>query len=159
MNLTEFKHHLQSLTEPDFYLPGQTTVPAHYHVTDAALQSKHFIDCGGNLREEKTITLQIWVANDTEHRLTAAKMLGILKTFETHFGEHPELQVEIEYQSDTIGRYAIAAIAGGFELQPKFTDCLASDHCGIPASKMKVNLGDLAVAKADACCTPGGGCC
>ncbi|MFA6260273.1 MAG: DUF6428 family protein [Bacteroidia bacterium] len=159
MNLTQFKQHLQQLENPVFMLPDQTNVPLHYHITEAALVNKHFIDCGGTLREEKTITLQIWVANDTDHRLTSGKIVKILNTFEKHFGIHPEMEVELEYQSETIGRYALEGNTDGFQLLSKFTDCLASDHCGIPDSKMKVNMADLGETKSDACCTPGGGCC
>jgi len=42
-----------------------------------------------------------------------------------------------------------------FVLKNKQTTCLASDACGIPAEKQKVNLVELK----DACCTPNSGCC
>jgi hypothetical protein len=34
---------------------------------------------------------------------------------------------------------------------------LASDKCGIPADKLKVDLKDLEAKTT--CCSPGGGCC
>lgn len=159
MNLIQLKQHLHSLDQPVFTLPDQTVVPLHYHITEAALVNKNFIDCGGTLREEKTITLQVWVANDTNHRLTSVKLMQILNTFEKHFGIHPEMEVELEYQSETIGRYALEGNSTGFQLLSKFTDCLASDHCGIPDTKTKVNMADIGNSKSNVCCTPGGGCC
>ena len=69
-----------------------------------------------------------------------------------------DAEIEVEYQSDTIGKYNLAFDGENFLLQSKQTNCLASDKCGIPPEKLKVNLVDLG-AKEQACCTPGSGCC
>ena len=59
-----------------------------------------------------------------------------------------DLEIEVEHQSATIGKYGLAFENNRFLLTPKSTNCLAKDKCGIPEEKLKVNE-----------CTPGGGCC
>src|SRR5688572_29290729 len=80
MKLSELKEALAQ--HPDamirFALPNGQSVPAHAHVTEIARIEKHFIDCGGTLRNNVFCRLQTWVADDFEHRLTAKKLLGIL---------------------------------------------------------------------------------
>jgi hypothetical protein len=69
-----------------------------------------------------------------------------------------DLEVEVEYQSDTIGKYGLDFDGNRFILTSKVTACLASDACGIPTEKIKVKIADLQTV-AQASCTPGGGCC
>jgi 5-hydroxyisourate hydrolase-like protein (transthyretin family) len=69
-----------------------------------------------------------------------------------------DLEIEVEYQGkDTIGKYGLEFTNGNFVLTPKETTCLANDHCGIPAEKMKVTLKELQAQTS--CCTPNSGCC
>ena len=93
-----------------------------------------------------------------EHRLKPSKLLNIIKLSEERLGIE-DAEIEVEYQSDTIGKYGLAFDGTNFILMSKQTNCLASDKCGIPVEKLKVNLVDLQPATASACCTPGGGCC
>ena len=80
MTLTELKQTLAA--HPDlplrFVLPDGQLVPAHAHVTEVARVDKHFVDCGGTRRAESYCRLQVWVADDTDHRLPAAKLHRIL---------------------------------------------------------------------------------
>ena len=69
-----------------------------------------------------------------------------------------DLEVEVEYQSDTIGKYGLDFNGKEFLLTTKQTACLASDACGIPAEKLKIKLSDLQAIEQSSC-TPGGGCC
>ncbi|HEU4717179.1 MAG TPA: DUF6428 family protein [Bacteroidia bacterium] len=156
MKLSELNHHLGELTQLNLVLPGGEPVPAHFHITEAGLTTKHFVDCGGTVRTEKYANLQVWVAQDTDHRLSPVKLKNILDIAKNLFeGEDPE--VEIEYQSQTIGRYGLDFRGNSFQFTPKRTDCLAGDQCGVPAKK-KVKLSELQTASSS-CCTPGGGCC
>jgi len=59
-------------------LPDGTTVPPHFHVTEVAFTKKDFIDCGGTIRHEGKCLLQIWVANDVEHRVNSSTLANIL---------------------------------------------------------------------------------
>lgn len=157
MKLSQFKQQLKNLTSLSFALPNGENVPQHFHITEAGITSKNFIDCGGTVRVEKTFNFQVWVADDTEHRLEASKLLNIISIAEKQFGSE-DLDIEVEYQSDTISRYGVAFDGEKFILTAKQTDCLAKDNCGIPQEKQKVKLSDLQ-ANDSAVCTPGGGCC
>ena len=157
MNVSQFKKHLDTVSILTFVQPNGTIVPQHFHITEAGLTTKHFIDCGGTVRTEKSISMQVWVANDTDHRLEPQKLKGILAKAETLFSNE-DLEMEIEYQMETISRFGLDFNGQNFLLTPKHTDCLAQDHCGIPAEKQKLNLSDLQTAPA-ACCTTEGACC
>lgn len=147
MKLSEFKSTLNEVTHIKLMHPNGTLVPAHFHVTELALISKNFIDCGGVARVERKITFQLWVANDINHRLTSLKWLGIIKKGELDYGLTDE-PVEIEFQGQTIERYGISFSEGVFNLTPLYTECLAPDHCGIPSAELPKPS-----------CTPNSGCC
>ena len=68
-----------------------------------------------------------------------------------------DAEIEVEYQSDTIGKYHLDFDGANFLLVATQTNCLAQDKCGIPSEKLKVNLIDL--SKNEQSCTPGGKCC
>jgi hypothetical protein len=108
------------------------------------------------VRLEKKINFQLWVAGDIEHRLEPQKLISIIEKSASLY-HNENLDVEIEYQSDTIGKYGVEFEDGLFQLTTTHTNCLAQDHCGIPPEKMKMNLKDM--TKETSCCTPGGGCC
>ena len=54
MKLSEFKTLLQTLPEVNFKLTNGQAIPSHFHITEAGLTTKHFVDCGGTIRSEKT---------------------------------------------------------------------------------------------------------
>jgi hypothetical protein len=116
---------------------------------------KNFVDCGGKMRSERYATFQLWTAEDIEHRLTAQKFLGIISIADGLFGIQ-DLEVQVEYQQNTIGVFDLNYNGDKFILQSKQTACLAEDACGIPAVKQKLELSDLS---SKSCCTSGGGCC
>lgn len=157
MKLSEVKQLLHTAESVNFQLENGTQVPEHFHVTEVGVISKHFIDCGGTVRNEKVANFQLWNANDTEHRLKPKKLLDIIALSEKVLGME-DLEIEVEYQAETIGKYELGFNGKDFVLLSKQTACLAQDSCGIPAEKLKVNLSQVA-ASASACCTPGGGCC
>ncbi len=153
MKLSEVKNILQTVSSVDFKLASGEFVPEHFHITEIGLVAKHFIDCGGTERQEKVVNFQLWNANDLEHRLKPQKLLNIIALSEKVLGLE-DLEIEVEYQSDTIGKYALSFEDNHFNLLPMHTACLASDKCGISSKEEKV------AAKAESsCCTPGGGCC
>ncbi len=157
MNLSAFKQHLQSAAQLHFSQANGQPVPPHFHVTEMGLTTKHFIDCGGTVREEKMASFQIWVASDVDHRLEPAKLLGIIDKAAPLL-QHEDLEVEVEYQGETVGRYALDANEQGFVLLPKHTDCLAKETCGIPETAENRPMFQI-FGESAAVCTPGGGCC
>jgi len=158
MKLSEIKNILASIDGVNFQLQNGTAVPEHFHVTEVGVITKNFIDCGGTVRHEKVANFQLWNANDFDHRLKPTKLLDIIALSEKVLGME-DSEIEVEYQAETIGKYDLDFDGTNFILMSKQTNCLASDKCGIPPEKLKVNLVDLQPATASACCTPGGGCC
>lgn len=155
MKLSQLKNQLKNLTEVNFLLPSGTAVPAHFHVTEVGQVTKKYIDCGGTLRNESVISFQLWEAEDYDHRLSAAKLVDIIQLAERVL-ELPDLDVEVEYQGDTIGRYGLDVDGTNFLLTATQTDCLAKDKCGIPMEKPKIRLSSIAQGTV---CTPNSGCC
>jgi len=158
MKLSDIKTILSTAEAVNFQLPDGTFVPEHFHVTEVGIVDKHFIDCGGTVRREKVANFQLWNADDTEHRLKPGKLMNIIALSEKVLGME-NYNVEVEYQSNTIGKYDLDFNGKDFVLVSKQTDCLAKEDCGVPTDKEKVNLSMLGKEKAESCCTPGGKCC
>ena len=152
MKLSEIKNHLATAEAVNFILPTGGCVPEHFHVTEVGFITKHFIDCGGTERLEKVASFQLLDANDPEHRLTPKKLLNIIALCEQKLNIE-DLEIEVEYQSDTIGKYGLHYNRNSFFLVPKQTACLAKGNCGTPQSKQKLQT------EKESCCIPGGGCC
>lgn len=156
MKLSEIKKQLSNVETVAFVLPNGTYVPEHFHVTEIGLITKNFIDCGGTVRNETVVNFQLWNANDLEHRLKPKKLLDIIAISEKVLGIG-DFEIEVEYQSETIGKYDLGFNGKDFNLLNKQTVCLAQDQCGAPKEKQKIKLADITTQTN--CCTPGGSCC
>ncbi|PKF75987.1 DUF6428 family protein [Chryseobacterium sp. PMSZPI] len=157
MKLSEIKEILPTLENVEFQLENGVFVPEHFHVTEVGTVTKHFIDCGGVVRNEKVVNFQLWNANDFEHRLKPGKLLNIIKLSEEKLGIE-DGEIEVEYQNTTIGKYDLEFNGKTFVLKNKTTACLAQDACGIPTEKQKINLAERS-SKETSCCSPNSGCC
>lgn len=129
-------------------LPDGGRVPAHAHITEVGRIDRHFIDCGGTSRRNSFCCLQVWVADDVDHRLTAGKLADIVGRAAA-IGVS-DLDVEIEYEDGFISQFPVlqARVDGStvvISLGTKHTDCLAKESC-LPAQPG----GD---------CCAGSGCC
>ncbi len=151
MTLSEFKDKLKTVTEVTFLKQDGTAVPQHFHITEVGQIDKKFIDCGGTIRNEAAITMQLWESVDFWHRLEPSKLLNIIELSEKKLGIENH-DIEIEYQTGTIGKYGVSFDNGNFILTNTNTACLASDMCGIP-------ILETITEKVQSCCTPGSGCC
>ncbi|WP_375238893.1 DUF6428 family protein [Aurantibacter sp.] len=155
MNLQEIKNYLQNLEQIAFVLPNGNLVPEHFHVTEIGKVSKTFIDCGGKLRQEKKINFQLWNATDYNHRLHPEKLVSIINLAEETLNL-ANLDVEVEFQGkNTIETFGLEFKDEQFHLTGKITDCLALDECGLPNSKPKVKISEIASNS----CAPNSGCC
>ncbi len=130
-------------------LPDGSFVPAHFHVTEVGRVQKDFIDCGGTVRSTTACVLQVWVAEDTDHRLDTTKLAKIVR-LAAPLLKAGDLPVEVEYEYGVVSQYPVSEAevtpAGVLlHLGTKHTACLAMDLCG--------------VAAAEAACSPTGGCC
>ncbi len=155
MKLSQIKEILKKTNAISFQLPDGKSVPSHFHVTEVGKITKHFIDCGGVERKEEVVNFQLWNANDYDHRLHPEKLLHIIELSEKIL-KFDDLEIEVEYQADTIGKYGLDYDGSSFLLTSKQTDCLAKDSCGIPVEKPRVRISSV-MASND--CKPGGGCC
>lgn len=154
MKLSAIKEILTSMENVEFQLEDGSFVPKHFHITEVGQITKNFIDCGGNIRKETVVNFQLWNANDNEHRLKPKKFLHIIELSEDKLGIEDN-EVEVEYQSSTIGKYNLDFNGKVFVLKNRKTACLATDACGIPTEKPKVRLGTIQPSS----CTPNSGCC
>lgn len=150
MKISEMKNNLANIQAVNFKLPDGSYLPSHFHVTEVGLVTKHFIDCGGVERKETMANFQLWEAGDYDHRLTPQKFLHILNLSKKVLGDE-DLDIEVEYQQNTIGKFGLNFDGKDFILTTKQTACLAQDACGIP-NKEPVQV-------ASSCCTPAKGCC
>ena len=157
MKLSEIKIQLKKLSTIAFQLPNGDLVPNHFHVTEVGKITKHFIDCGGKVRNEEVVNFQLWEANDYDHRLHPEKLVHIIELSEEKL-QIPDLEIEVEYQmKDTIGKFDLDFDGTNFQLKSKMTDCLAKDNCRVPEEKTKVKIGEWKPKENS--CAPNSGCC
>ena len=156
MKLSEIKTILATVEALNFQVNDGEIVPEHFHVTEVGIITKDFIDCGGKVRHEKVANFQLWDAGDYEHRLKAGKLLDIISLSEKVLGME-DLEIEVEYQSETIGKYDLGYDGQKFLLLAKRTACLAKEACKLGEEAQKKGLVNLLVASNN--CTPSGGCC
>jgi hypothetical protein len=135
MNISEFKTHLERFPNAElrFVLPDGDVIPAHAHITEVGRLDKAFIDCGGVIHRSSICLLQVWVADDVDHRFLPGGLAKVLA------GAQPllrtdDLPVEVEYEDCAITQFPVeeAAFADGvlsFTLGTKHTDCLAKSAC------------------------------
>ena len=155
MTLSELSSLLVQHREKPFriLLPGGSTVPVSFHITEVGHVAKKFIDCGGQTHRIETCQLQVWVGEDEHHRLEAGKLLGIIGKARLSVlpANADSLPVEIEYENELISQYGIESSSISddsvvLHLTTKHTDCLAKELCVAPAPG------------GSACCG-GGKCC
>jgi hypothetical protein len=137
MTVAEFHRLLLAHPEEKMHwmLPDKSFIPTHYHITEVGRLQKDFIDCGGTVRSLTSCLLQIWVANDTEHRLETTKLATIMQIAKPLL-KSDDLPVEVEYEEDVVSQYPVASAeitpAGVlFYLGTKHTACLAPEKCGV----------------------------
>lgn len=139
-----------------FATPDGERVPAHFHITEVGHLTKTFLDCGGKRHATGSCLLQVWVADDTDHRLQASKLAGI---FDRADGLLPdmELPVEIEAEAPVLTQLPLTRCEVGdaallFHTERKHTDCMAKDIC-LPDFSLPALPGQQGT------CAPGSGCC
>ena len=148
MRISQVKEALVGLDSIEFVLPDGSAVPAHFHVTEVGKVTKNFIDCGGTVRHEEAANFQLWNADDVDHRLQPGKLLDIITLSEQVLGIE-DLNIEVEYQAETIGKFGLDFDGAKFVLTTTETDCLAKDHCIIPVEPKAESSG----------CNPKSSCC
>jgi len=136
MNVQKFNQLLADNPGVGLYvmLPSGEFVPDHFHITEVGRVEKQFVDCGGTRREAISCVLQVWVANDKDHRLQSTKLGKIMNVAAPLLAG--DLPLVVEYGSDTVSQYPV----GDVEVTPKGlllilgskpTACLAPEKCGV----------------------------
>ena len=146
LTLKQFTEQLKSCETLSF-MCNSTAIPEHFHITELAFIEKQFIDCGWTKRHETFISMQIWVAEDKEHRLSPDKLLKIIDLWKWLIPDE-NIPLVFEYQWFTLETYNIDYDGDNFILEPIYTNCLAQDKCGIKPDQLP---------KKNSCC--GGSCC
>jgi hypothetical protein len=147
MSLGDFRQALAASPQLGlrFRLPTGGLTPIHLHLTEVARVEKRYIDCGGTIRTDVSARLQLWAADDTDHRVGCAKALQVLDRGAGLVGATDvPLEVEHDFPFLTVFPVVGSVVEGGeriFLLAAKQADCLAPDVC-IPNA-----------------CKPGSGCC
>ena len=175
MTLSEVKSILKSLNKQSdlcIQLSTGESIPPHFHITEVGLLTKNFIDCGAKIRTEKKVTLQLWHADDTDHRLSPADLLSIIVDSQEAL-YLPDESVEVEYQTSSISKFGLEfdSKLNAFVLIATQTNCLALEKCGFPQASLtdptreaneEVESTWKGIQKSTAtgpCCRPGDGCC
>ena len=143
MKLYEFVNILRSSGDKEIIIRKTPLdiVPQNFHITEIGNVSKDFVDCGGVRRKLEYCAMQVWVADDINHRLKASKLLGILEKGLEFIDENNIVNFEI--QENTISLYELFGVTVGnngticLEVAKKQTNCLAPDKCGINLNKIE----------------------
>ena len=153
MKISEFKNIIQSLKYIVFELPGGKRVPPHFHITEIGIIRKTYIDCGGDLRVENLINMQLWYSNDINHKIEPTKILKIIQNSEKLLKFQDE-EIQIEYQQDTICKFNLEFKGDStFKLIKTFTDCIDKESCNI------IEKPRIRIKKNQTKCDPTSGCC
>lgn len=135
-------------------LPDDDVVPPHFHVTEIGRVQKDFIDCGGTARATTHCQLQLLVASDTDHRLTAGKLAKIFELSEPVL-RGDDLPLVIEHEDCRTIAFPLESFEAtdeqiSIKLSLPHPACLAGDACGLSPEEAGV---------AGTSCAPGSGCC
>jgi hypothetical protein len=181
INWKTFKDTLVQHPELDLqfqYAQGKL-VDASYHITEIKQAPITSVDCGGVMNAWTEIIVQLWVPEDQQQlrSMKVKKALSIVEIVEKMLPLNPNGTVKIEFgnsEFDTRQMFPYEMTIDGenliIDLRPDAVQCKAitrggscgtndkGEECCTRAEKPKVELKNLAVT-AEACCTPGGGCC
>lgn len=145
-------------THPDaslhIVLPDDDIVASHFHVTEIGRVQKDFIDCGGTARSTTHCQLQLLVASDTDHRLTAGKLAKIFELSDPVL-RGDDLPIVIEHEDCRTIAFPLESFEAtdeqiSIKLALPHPACLAGDACGLSPEEAGV---------AGSSCAPGSGCC
>jgi hypothetical protein len=182
INWKTFKDTLLKHPELDLqfqYAEGKL-VDTGYHITEIKQAPITSVDCGGVMNNWTEIIVQLWVPETSrqERSMTVSKALSIVHIVEKMLPLEADGIVKIEFgnsEFDTRQMLPNGFITKGnsltVDLCPDAVQCKAQARggscgtdneattcCAPVVEKPKAQLVNLA-APAEACCTPGRGCC
>ncbi|WP_238989283.1 DUF6428 family protein [Mucilaginibacter terrigena] len=177
----DFKQQLQA--NPDLILQFQYAqnqwVDAAYHITEVKQAPITSVDCGGVLNSWTEVIVQLYEpqGEQQERAMQVSKALSIIHVVEKALPLNPDGIVKIEFGNtrfDTRQMLPKALIIDAdnlvVDLRADTVQCKAverggncgpdekGDECCSPVTETKPLI-QLQNLTADACCTPGSGCC
>lgn len=177
MTWNEFKTTLQQQPELElqFQYAENSRVNAAYHITEIKQATITSVDCGGVVNRWTEVIVQLWEPSgqQQERAMTVSKALSIIGIVEKALPLSADAMVKIEFGNAAFDTRQMLpnniSVQNGelvVDLRPDTVQCKAQDRggscgpaeedCCVPA---KPKLQMINLAQADACCTPGGGCC
>ncbi|MVN22462.1 DUF6428 family protein [Mucilaginibacter arboris] len=182
INWQTFKEQL--IQNPELILQFQYAenkrVEASYHITEIKQATITSVDCGGVMNAWTEIIIQLWEpqGGQQEKAMQVKKALSIINLVEKSLPLNPNGIVKIEFGNSDFethqmfpNEFVISGENMTVDLRPDAVQCKAIERggsCGTTASgeecctptvaeKPRIALKNLVAA--DACCTPGSGCC
>lgn len=135
-------------------------VGANYHITEVKHVKIDSVDCGSGTDSWNETIVQLWESPSEKNKLeymSTYKALGILKKVGKMKPYDVDAEIKFEYSNDNfhtaqlfIEDYQLTGSKLTISLAVQKTDCKAKETCGVPEPEL---------AEAEACCTPGSGCC
>jgi len=132
MNLIELKKVISEPNQNICFIIDNEEIPKNFYITEIGKENRVFVDCSTTKRKTEKCVLQLWVANDLEHRVDSNKLLKIINLGE-HLFEHDIPDVYIEYAAS---QYSISH----YELYDNTIEFHLTDKCGVncnPLLKLK----------------------
>ncbi|QKJ31206.1 hypothetical protein HQ865_16065 [Mucilaginibacter mali] len=177
MKWSDFKTRLEKHPELElqFQYAENNRVNAAYHITEIKQAPITSVDCGGVVNHWTEVIIQLWEpeGQQQERAMKVQKAISIIAVVEKALPLADDAIVKIEFGNagfDTRQMLPNQIIVQNGELlvdlRPDTVQCKAQDRggsCGPAAddccAPAKPKLQMINLAQADACCTPGGGCC
>jgi hypothetical protein len=157
MKLYEFSNILKTVGTKRLVIRKSPTevVPEHFHITEIGNVKKDFVDCGGVRRQLEYCAMQVWVADDINHRLTPDRLSSILDQGLKFIDDNNIVNFEI--QERTVALYELFGMTISkdvvyLEVAEKKTACLAPDKCGVKSDKYKADSEDKSCCVSKGCC-------
>ncbi|MCB0456405.1 MAG: DUF6428 family protein [Flavobacteriaceae bacterium] len=141
------------------YTSGKYVAP-NYHITEVKHVSIDSVDCGSGIDSWNETIVQLWESPSEKNKkeyMSTFKALGILKKVGQMKPFDFDAEIKFEYSNATF--HTAQLFVDDFEIFEKQlrlklaiqkTDCKAKEACGISEPKLET---------AEACCSPGSGCC
>ncbi|MEZ4874964.1 MAG: DUF6428 family protein [Flavobacteriaceae bacterium] len=135
-------------------------VGANYHITEVKHLKIDSVDCGSRTDAWNETIVQLWESpseKDKKEFMSTFKALGILSKVGRMKPYDREAEIKFEYSNDHfhtaqlfVNQVKITDRKLHIQLAVQKTDCKAKEACGVPEPKLE---------PAEACCSPGSGCC
>lgn len=152
MNVSEFIEFLGSrgASEVVFYLNNGTVFSPHFHISFISKVDKTGFTCEKIPYAEAFVEIQLWVADDVNHRISGDKFLSILSKLDLQAADLlKDLNIQLDLNG-VLSSFSLRQSEGLLVLNPLKASCPVPELCVVDNVQEEVNSG---------ACKPGSGCC